>query len=658
MAVEPQIPSLMLLRFIALASLYVLLLANAQTRAPTGSSYCNQGNFETLNIPPCQDEFPRSILFVMDGSNSLSKNDFYGPMLDYALGLYCAMHPQFPHQVGMLIFGEKIQPLITLSQYTRAQWFTQVQRIRDEASACCSCCTPTADAFDLANAHFAQYARPGNIKIAMTVTDGVPSNNNVGSDGNPLWLWTDPTKGFNPATYNYEIVPGRAAALRNSGVRLMLLAVPSENGDRPDQAYFNGGYANNRNMCLKRSLVEFCARYRLPPFPISSQPVEQNSVSAGNFNLQGLLDLTVEKVCLIPTDSPTVRPTRLPTSQAPTKSPTKRPTSKQPTKQPTTLPTSSPTFIYLDQVDLHIVMDHSRSMWWRDSFCRSLVPPGDSMPDTLEASACWNLWINFVRRLAVEISDSIAGIERNRRLAWADDYPENKNPNAVPPHKGLRISLVGFAYQNKQKTPKTFPFTYQFNNGQPMLSNLTALDQMLSQMRLLRPDGGTCPGMAIEEAVRNIETNPEATHPLQAVVLLSDGVFYDRPFPAMATKGLAAYKALRFAVGVAINDNKNNKERKAQIADMRAFAGDDSRFYDLNTDGWNVLDDVARKIAIDLPKFMIAGGKPMPRFSWCGWRRSFACLGNGEAWRANKCQWKGGKSSKAQWKCAAPKKSG
>lgn len=573
----------------------------------------------------------------MDGSNSLLTSNFYNEMMDYALGLYCAFNPQYAHQVGMIVFGEKIQPIIPLDRYSRAEWQSLVLGIRAAGTACCTCCTPTADAFDLARAHFNERAIEGNLRIAMTVTDGVPSNNAVGTEGNPAWLFTNAATGFNPATYNYQVVPNRATMLKDSGVRLMLLGVPSGDGAKPDIMYFNGFLPSGSQQCLNRDQTQFCHTYRVPPFPITTKPVEENTFSAVDFNLTKLLELTVGAVCITPTKSPTLAPI-----------------SKAPTKQPTMLPTASPTFIYLDQVDVHILMDHSHSMWWRDKYCRGLVPPGDNMPASTQASACWNLWINFVRSVAIEITGLTAGINQNRVLGWYDDFPANRNASAVPPKKGLRISLVGFSCANNQRTPRTFPFTYQFNNNQPMLTNLTQLDQVLAQMRLLRPSGGTCPGLGIEEVVRYVEDNPVAEFPLQAVILLTDGVFYDRPSPARAVAGLAAYKAMRFSVGVAINDIKADAVRKAQIQDMLNFAGDPARFYDLNSEGWSVLEEVAKKIAQDLPKYVANGADPIPRYTWCGWRRLFACQGNGEAWRANKCKWKGKKTKSAQYQCFKP----
>jgi hypothetical protein len=47
----------------------------------------------------------------------------------------------------------------------------------------------------------------------------------INTPGNPEWLFDLDTLKFDPAEYNYKIVPERAALLKESGARLMLLAV-------------------------------------------------------------------------------------------------------------------------------------------------------------------------------------------------------------------------------------------------------------------------------------------------------------------------------------------------------------------------------------------------------------------------------------------------
>jgi len=181
-----------------------------------------------------------------------------------------------------------------------------------------------------------------------------------------------------------------------------------------------------------------------------------------------------------------------------------------------------------------------------------------------------------------------------------------------------------------------------------MLSNSTSLEALLQFLRsTFSPDGGTCPGMAIEEVVRYIENNPAELFPLQAVVLVTDGVFYDMPFPVKATTGLEAYKAIRFALGISVG-TVSPENRKLQHDQLTAFVGSNpDRFFDLGDTGFSALQDVADQISRDLPRYVTEGKDPAPRNTWCGWRRAFAC--NEKAHKPF-CGWSG-PEERTQWMC-------
>ena len=55
-----------------------------------------------------------------------------------------------------------------------------------------------------------------------------------------------------------------------------------------------------------------------------------------------------------------------------------------------------------------------------------------------------------------------------------------------------------------------------------------------------------------------IEETVEAEFPLQTTILMTDGRFYDMPYPEEATTGLVAYKAIRFAIGIAVAQGDNS----------------------------------------------------------------------------------------------------
>jgi hypothetical protein len=107
-------------------------------------------------------------------------------------------------------------------------------------------------------------------------------------------------------------------------------------------------------------------------------------------------------------------------------------------------------------------------------------------------------------------------------------------------------------------------------------------------------------------------------------------VFYDMPFPARAVTGLAAYKALRFAVGIAVaaetfSYGLTPAERAVQQQQLRTFVGGNIQlFKNLGTEGWSALPQIAQQIADSLPDYYYQG-VPIPRYTWCGWKNSVTC---------------------------------
>ena len=108
-------------------------------------------------------------------------------------------------------------------------------------------------------------------------------------------------------------------------------------------------------------------------------------------------------------------------------------------------------------------------------------------------------------------------------MGWQGD-------NANMTH-GLRVWTYGFACQDKQKVPLVFRVAEGANRAQDF-------EAALVQARLMIPDGGTCPGAAIERAVGQIMAKDLLERPYKAALLLTDGVFYDQPKPKKAAKGL------------------------------------------------------------------------------------------------------------------------
>ena len=97
--------------------------------------------------------------------------------------------------------------------------------------------------------------------------------------------------------------------------------------------------------------------------------------------------------------------------------------------------------------------------------------------------------------------------------------------------KGLRVWVYGFACANGQSKPLVFNIGERINTQQ-------GFDSAIGMAKTMLPDGGTCPGAALERSIGQIMANDLMTRPYKAALMLTDGVFYDQPKPEKASKGL------------------------------------------------------------------------------------------------------------------------
>jgi Mg-chelatase subunit ChlD len=131
-------------------------------------------NCNSVPIPPCARQGTRDIVFLVDASDSMSPDNFYGQMLDFVQTSYCAFDSSEQNRVAMITFAKTIQTVIPLDRYTAQQWFEKVDEVRADGTACCSCCTPTAEAFREARIML-QNNPPlfdDTIRIVLMISDG------------------------------------------------------------------------------------------------------------------------------------------------------------------------------------------------------------------------------------------------------------------------------------------------------------------------------------------------------------------------------------------------------------------------------------------------------------------------------------------------------
>lgn len=105
--------------------------------------YCLGGEFTSNET--CNDKQPRDLLLVLDGSNTIAEERFFGEILDFALSVFCRFDVDAPNQLGIVVFGKHVQVRVPLAQYSRQEWEREVESLRamrgtTDNPPCCDCC--------------------------------------------------------------------------------------------------------------------------------------------------------------------------------------------------------------------------------------------------------------------------------------------------------------------------------------------------------------------------------------------------------------------------------------------------------------------------------------------------------------------------------------
>ena len=139
----------------------------------TFNNVCNSTN-------SCNNTAPFDNIFIVDGSLSINSDIFYTTMLDFLEAAFCSFGGQSgKNRFGVVIFGGQVRVAVPLAFYTEYDWFCQIEGMRSNPTTCCSCCTPSAEAFDLTRTEFINHGLylPGDtlrIRNAIIVSDGNP----------------------------------------------------------------------------------------------------------------------------------------------------------------------------------------------------------------------------------------------------------------------------------------------------------------------------------------------------------------------------------------------------------------------------------------------------------------------------------------------------
>lgn len=598
--------------------------------------HCNR-----LAIDMCQRREPRDIIFLLDASNSVDRDFFYTKTLDAARDLICAFDPRANNQFGLILFNKEVREVVKLAPYTHQQWESQIEKIRSNDTNCCTCCTPIAEAFDLAK-KVLQHRGKNQWSIVFAQTDGVPYQNT----GQGMGKYSFPR--MDPAMYAMEQVPKSAGNLKDIGARIMILGVQRDaKKGRPDCDYFKGipnkrfrqGHQDKNMQCMARAGTEnySCLEMRRPPFPIVSKPVERNSFCLTP--VDEIIAATLESICLPPVPrAPSVMPTRTPTvlptspplprpSKSPTKKPTgvptRRPTDK-PSKKPITFtPTFGPTLVptartEFSSLDLYFILDRSGSMDDYEFFC-SKVPRRNHFDSPIASKSCWGILLDFTESLAA----AAATIGIKYPMGWKSDWPEIKD------NAGLRVSVVAFSCHRNMKTPLTHVIADHVESF-PALR-----DALIEAYQTLGVAGGTCPSEALDAVVKSVEVTNSDARPFKSLVFLSDGLTSPKNErdTILSAKGLTIFDIPTYTIGLAVPRGmrtfgltpEDALKQKSQL--LTIAGGKENNFFSLYDDNaFATLSQVVDQISTKLINSISASEKYMKPY--CGYTTKSICLSN------------------------------
>lgn len=126
----------------------------------------------SVNVSDCQvQETPIDLLYLLDTSNSINRTQFYGEILGFLKLLNCALNDSLPSQTGVITFSHLVNVVVPLAHYSINEWFNTIDQLSQNPNLCCQCCTPLAEAFDMANQLFLSNG-VNKARLVIVITDG------------------------------------------------------------------------------------------------------------------------------------------------------------------------------------------------------------------------------------------------------------------------------------------------------------------------------------------------------------------------------------------------------------------------------------------------------------------------------------------------------
>ena len=235
-----------------------------------------------------------------------------------------------------------------------------------------------------------------------------------------------------------------------------------------------------------------------------------------------------------------------------------------------------------ENFDLYFLIDESGSIKNNDQNCKK----------KLTGETCWQLFMDFAEDVINDVANLTEGFRENEDV------------------EGLRTSLTFFDC-NKGKP--------RWKEALPLTGNKSAISNVIQESKSIIPEGGTCPGEALNNIAENVEKNSIDNSGLSiptAVIVLTDGLFEDGDAAKNAGDKIRASGAEVFALQVGELVKKQSgrgipKTLKAQKAlqkkQLESTAGSEDRVFQVDkaSDLETIVDIIA---AMFLNKFSFSFG--------------------------------------------------
>ena len=328
------------------------LTQNDRSTVPMNAWCSRNTTFGEFQAPLCSHQTGRDIIILVDASEAVGSEVFYGKMIDMLHDLYCTIEGT-GSQVGVLLLPGAGNPYvcdaytsyIPLQQHTSEDFHASLERMRADEGACCGRSVPLAQGLKAANGLFRDFGIfPPNERSVIFVTASHPSTpvefETCLSISVPEFRDLTRDHPFNvlpsgeemtTCEYKLRSVPVAAAELKTAGVRVSVVTVPGADGAVPSSAYYSGSPWPSK--CTADGQCEFSAPYggdrghwgswytdangdltrdynpgpelacqmRVHPgTPVVSRPVLANALRVNAWNPRGYADTLAVAMCPAP----------------------------------------------------------------------------------------------------------------------------------------------------------------------------------------------------------------------------------------------------------------------------------------------------------------------------------------------------------------------